>query len=49
MAKKTDQVTFHILCENIDRDKFSSFIFENTSSLGFRVIQIEREETEREY
>ena len=45
--KNRPGMTFHILCENIDRDKFSSFIFENTSSLGFRVIQIEREETER--
>ena len=40
-------MTFHILCENTDRDKFSNFILENTSSLGFRIINIEREETER--
>ena len=40
-------MTFHILCENIDREKFSNFIFENTSSLGFRVNHIEREESER--
>ena len=45
--KNRPGMTFHILCENIDREKFSNFIFENTSSLGFRVNHIEREESER--
>tara|TARA_Y100001970_G_scaffold254613_1_gene330514 strand:- start:87 stop:1268 length:1182 start_codon:yes stop_codon:yes gene_type:complete len=45
--KNRPGMTFHILCENTDRDKFSNFILENTSSLGFRIINIEREETER--
>jgi len=39
----------NLLCETKDKDKFVKFILEHTTSLGLRVSEIERYETEREF
>jgi hypothetical protein len=39
----------NLLCETKDKDKFVKFILEHTTSLGLRVREIERYETEREF